>query len=184
MIEFSKIKDYFTIEKYKFFLVKDYVMGFNYLVDWGTANFLFGRINCYDKRTSDCSHNYTYLDSCGFLTSFIQSKENPEISIMVRTTGDDWHFCNFYSHMFKKRIMEYQKELREGTDPQNRPKTKEELKEGRTIRIIGCYKNFEEAKKDSLKLQEQIGVNNKSCIPEDKVITRRSNNHHQISKEK
>lgn len=175
MVDFNKIKDYFYSNKYTYFLVKDYVLGYNYLVDLGGANFLFGGVHYKTGKKSDNLFNYFYMNNAGFRQDVVYDNTNPKNSGILWKVNQSSKKYSHLSPALKQRIKEYKNEFKKGIDIQNRPKTEIELNEHRTVRIIGCYHNLEQAKQDYLELQEKIGANNKSCSPEEMVYILSSN---------
>ncbi len=158
---FENITEHLKTKKY--FLVKDYVVGYYYITDITVANYLFGGY-C-DYLRSDCLFNGQYFQSRG-ISPDVDYKEN--IFLFQSKYIED---KKIVSDGLQKRIQEMEKETKQKIDVQTRAKTPEELKDGRTVRLIGAYHNLDKAKADCKKMAEHAKKNG-FCKPEEEVIIR------------
>ncbi len=162
MNDFEKMKEHFQAKNY--FLVKDYVVGFTYIVDRAVANYLFGR-SC-DNIRSDCLFNCNYFSSTGI--AHCDTKELMQEHVILFRSGFVGSNNNLTPSL-KERIKDMNSELRHHINVQTRAKTARELKDGRTVRLIGCYHSLEQARKDYRKVCAHK-ENSGHCQEEEKVI--------------
>ena len=172
---FTQIKDYLMSKKaLKFFLVKDYTIGEEYVVDLELANYLFGGENLYTNQKPDC----LYCEQ--FLTA--SSKNNRTLIEDNKTQTYIYYYYRKYlstntqySEGLKQRIKELKTEMCNGVDVKTRDKTEEEIKEGRTVRLLGCYSDLDKVKEDFVKIVQKKGEG-KFCKPEEMVFIEYSSN--------
>ena len=160
---FENITEHFKAKKY--FLIKDYVRDFYYLADLSVANYLFGGY-C-DYLRSDCLFNYNYFSSRGIENDLAHIKDSVILCKSLYIENKPL----VMSDGLKKRLTEMKTEVLKGVDVQTRDKTPEELKDGRTVRLIGAYHSFDKAKADCKKMNEHAKKNG-FCKPEEEVIIR------------
>ena len=149
------MEDTAHINKQRFYLIKDYVVGFIYVVDEKCANILFGGTN--DEKIL----NLDYLTTMGLEQNVLYHKNDRDGVLVVQDSNSNKAQAN--TKKLKQAIMSYYVELSQGIDPQTREKTTDEILNATTVRIVGIAKNLDQA----IKTYEHIKTKEKEKnIPE------------------
>jgi len=145
---------------FKYFMVKDYVKGAVYLVDISAANFLFNQVDKeFQKQTSDVSLCIGHLQALNyeFDLDLIHGEH-----IFYITCNDKK--AVLWRNLIK-RIKEY---LEQSKACDVRFARKMPNEKDRTVKIVGCYKSFEDAKKDYRDYMER-NDNNFAVYEKDRI---------------
>ena len=137
MNKIKEILDHYRIPR--FFLVKDYTVNYNYIVDTKIANYLFGGY-CGILR-SDCIFSEKYFRSMHITADYKYFSQ----SVLFFKDPYATTSATLPEKMLKDRINEMKKEQKQNINVQTREKTPEEIKESRTVRLVGCYHSLDKA---------------------------------------
>lgn len=146
---FNDIKQYYENgDNYKFFIVKDYVNCLLFIVDRQTANYLFGtnieKKQTFIKREDNQSKSLRSDCVLNLINLTFENKVFSNENIFTFKTTHCWQDNGNLKNIIKE--IEIEKCL--NIETKWRDKTEKEQKEGRTIRIVGCYKTQESAQDD------------------------------------
>ena len=157
------------VKNYKYFMIKDYVKNYFYVVDLAGANFLFQGYGADTLVKSDgllCADN---LDAMGISKDIEIFKDKKGFFIYYDTKkelGKDLTCCTGLA----QRIDEIAQDKKKGVDPVWRDKTSKEIKEHRTVRLVGCYSTLKQAKQGVQDACTEWNTRGHFCSPQDKVI--------------
>ena len=142
--------------KSKYYIIKDYVVGFSYIVDERSANILYGGTNEENKIL-----NLDYLTTMNLKQNIIFGENKHDAIIFVQ--DQQYYKSKTNTKNLKHAIMSYYVEISQGNNPQLRRKTQDEISNGTTIRLIGISKTLDAAVKTYEDIKEK---ERKENIPE------------------
>ena len=164
MSVFEKIIEHVSRKNY--YLVKDYTKNIDYIVDAGIANYLFGGYG--GRLKSDCVFTFNHLTHTA-VAEMDHEEFNKSMLIVFRDYSNS--FGTKPNPGLQERINELENEKKNGIDSKTRAKTPQEIKEYRTVRLIGAYHSFETAKKDCREVLEYESKHG-HCAEEEMIIVR------------
>ena len=184
MFSFDEMKNYLNskksqsakehndyIENYQFFIVKDYVNYSLFIVDRQTANYLFGgkveKKKTFIKREDDDESDAVRSDcALNLINLTYGNKLFLNQDIFTFKTQHMWQDNGNLKNLIKE--VEIEKTL--NIETKWRDKTEKEQKEGRTIRLVGCYKTQNSAENELQKMFQDNRLKNYKCFnPKDVV---------------
>ena len=147
-----------------YYLVKDYTKNIDYIVDTGIANYLFGGYG--GPLRSDCVFTFNHLTHTA-----VAEMDHEEFAKSMLIVFRDYSnsFGTKPNPELQERTKELENDAKNGIDSKTRAKTPQELKECRTVRLIGAYHSFEKAKKDCREVLEYESKHG-HCTEEEMLI--------------